>query len=251
MPLPFTLHSATPLDIPKLAQISQEAFTTDTHTRLKELIKGTNHAAEMTSVLSSWLPKANCRVMKAVTSEGETVGWACWAFVGFEHGGGGENVPNEAEQTKQQEEVKEVEVKKVEVKKEETKSLEREKELIKELGAITSGAMQEWSAKLTPPGSKCMILAAILVLPGFQGKGVGSALIRWGTSIADAEGVYCWVSSSDGGWTAFQKMGFGEVGRLELELDNFSGAVRNEEREDGRWGNYVWRYMRRDVVAQS
>jgi hypothetical protein len=31
--------------------------------------------------------------MKAVTPEGETIGWGCWAFVGFEDGGGGrENV---------------------------------------------------------------------------------------------------------------------------------------------------------------
>lgn len=52
------------------------------------------------------------------------------------------------------------------------------------------------------------------------------------------------------GWTAFKKMRFGEVGRLEVELEDFSGTARNEEREDGKWGKYVFRYMRRDEVPQ-
>jgi GNAT superfamily N-acetyltransferase len=197
--LTFTLTPAKPLDIPILSQISQEAFSTDTHTRLKELIKGTNHAVEMTSVLSSWLsrPKGKCTVMKAVTSKGETIGWACWGFSGFEYGG--LNVPQDKEQ--QPKEVKEVS--KEEEEGEEQVKKSKEMLRIGELGAITSGAMREWSAKLTPPGSKCMILVAIPVLPAYQGKGVGSALIRWGTSIADEEGVYCWVSSSDGGKADF------------------------------------------------
>jgi len=35
---------------------------------------------------------------------------------------------------------------------------------------------------------------------------------------------------SDKWWVAFQKMGFGEVGRLEVELDESAGEVSNEER---------------------
>jgi hypothetical protein len=195
--LTFTLTPSTPLDIPALAQISQKAFSTDTHTRLKGLIKGTNHTADMTSVLSSWLSrsKGKCTVMKAVTFEGETIGWACWVFSGFEYGG--LNVLQDEEQ--QPKEVKEVAKEVDEEEEEEQTEKSKERLKIEELGAITSGAMKEWSAKLTPPGSKCMILVAISVLPAYQGKGVGSALIRWGTIIADEEGMYCWVSSSDGG----------------------------------------------------
>jgi acylphosphatase len=80
---------------------------------------------------------------------------------------------------------------------------------------------------------------------------VGSALIGWGTRIADKEGVSCWVHSLDNGRVAIQKMGFEEAGRLEVGLDDFSGAVRNEEREDGKWGKYVFRYMRRDAAPKS
>lgn len=146
---------------------------------------------------------------------------------------------------------KEEEVKEVKKKANVMQDLDEEKRKIEELGAITGGSLREWEAKLTPEGSKCAILCAIPVLPAYQGKGVGSALIRWGTRIADAEGVYCWVSSSDGGWTAFQKSGFAEVGRLEVELDNFAGSAKNEEGDDGKWGNYVFRYMRRDIVLQK
>ena len=103
--------------------------------------------------------------------------------------------------------------------------------------------MREWEAKFTPPGSKRIVLAAIPVLPAYQGKGIG--LIRWGTSIADAEGV------SDKGWTAFQKGGVGEVGRLDVELDDFAGEVRNEEGGDGRWRKFVFRFMRREAVTQG
>jgi predicted N-acetyltransferase YhbS len=247
----ITLTPATTRDIPVLAQISQEAFSTDTHTRLKELVNGTKHASDMTGGLESWLsrPKEKCKVMKAVTPKGEIVGWTCWSFSGFEYDGT-DHAPTEFQVEKPVQKEKESEVKNVE----ETKAvqnLEDEKKKISELRAITSGSLREWGAKLTPEGSKCVILVAIPILPAYQGKGIGSALIKWGTSIADVEGAHCWVSSSDGGWTAFKKSGFGEVGRLEVDLDDFAGAVRNEFREDGKWGNYVFRYMRRDVVPQS
>lgn len=206
----FTLTPATPSDIPTLAQISQLAFATDTHTRLKALIKGSDHALEMSSVVSSWLsrPKRKCTVMKAVTPEGETVGWAFWAFAGFEYGSGVGNVEQDAqdEGPQQKEEVRKVEEQE---KKEGKGSPEKEKTKIEELGAITGGSMREWKAKLMPPGSKCMILVAIPVLPAYQGMGVGSALIRWGTRIADEEGVYCWCILRTRGGLHFRRWGLG------------------------------------------
>jgi predicted N-acetyltransferase YhbS len=95
-----------------------------------------------------------------------------------------------------------------------------------------------------------MILVTISVLSAYQGKGIGSGLIRWGTSIADKEGVYSWVHTSDNGRLAFQKMGFREVRKLEVELDDFAGTMWNEEREDERWGRYIFRYMRHDDTLE-
>jgi hypothetical protein len=34
---------------------------------------------------------------------------------------------------------------------------------------------------------------------------------------------------------------------LEVDLDEFKGSVGNEEREDGMWGRYMFRYMRREA----
>jgi GNAT superfamily N-acetyltransferase len=111
----------------------------------------------------------------------------------------------------------------------------------KELGEITNASMQEWQTRLMPPGSCCMVLVAISVLREYQGQGIGSALIKWRTEITDSEGVYCWVSSSDKGWRAFQKMGFREVGRLSVDLDGFADeGLRNELREDGKWGTTIF-----------
>lgn len=164
--------------------------------------------------------------MKVVTSEGLTVGWACWAFSGFEYDG--ENVSAKVGQPVKAEDSAQ-EVGRGEAGKE--KMMSR----IEELEAITGASMGDWQERLwqerlTPPGSKYVILVAIPVLPAYQRQGVGSALIRWGTNIADEEGVYCWVFSSNQGWVAFQKLGFGEVGRLEVELDEFAEELRNQQR---------------------
>jgi Acetyltransferase (GNAT) family len=119
---------------------------------------------------------------------------------------------------------------------------------IKEVENITNASIQEWITKLSPSGVKHMVLIAITVNPSFQGQGVGKGLIGWGTGIADREGVYAWVHASEAGGKAFEKRGFREVGRLEVDLDGFAGeGVRNEERGDGRWGVYVFRYMKREA----
>lgn len=66
--------------------------------------------------------------------------------------------------------------------------------------------------------------------------------------------MYCWVSSSDGGFRAFEKNGFKEVGLLALDLDEFVGeGVRGGSLDavDEKWGEYVWRYMRREAFVES
>jgi len=114
--------------------------------------------------------------MKAVTAEGKIVGWACWFFSGFEHSGD-ETAPIEIQVGKPVQQRKE-EMKEVKEKVGVRQDLEEEKKKIAELGAITGGSLREWEAKLTPEGSRCVVLVAIPVLPPYQGKGVGSALIR-------------------------------------------------------------------------
>ena len=64
------------------------------------------------------------------------------------------------------------------------------------------------------------------------------------TEKADDAKVPCWVQSSHGAWKTFQKRGFVERGRLQLDLDEWCVGPDGVT-QDGEWGEYVWRYMER------
>jgi GNAT superfamily N-acetyltransferase len=106
--------------------------------------------------------------------------------------------------------------------------------------------MSHYVAHLVPEGTACRYIVMMSVAPAYQGLGVGSALLKWGTEKADADGVFCWVSSSMGGYLVFEKAGFVEVGRQALVLDHYAQGVKTAE--GGEWGVYVWRWMRRDPI---
>jgi hypothetical protein len=104
---------------------------------------------------------------------------------------------------------------------------------IQRLESITNQDMVRWQKILMPDGTKCMIIVAIAVSPTYQSHGVGSALIRWGTAKADVDGVFCWVHASEAGHKVFAKEGFTEVGRLEVDLDEFAPGPREDEDGNG------------------
>ncbi|KAF2846506.1 acyl-CoA N-acyltransferase [Plenodomus tracheiphilus IPT5] len=54
-------------------------------------------------------------------------------------------------------------------------------------------------------------LASCCVDPGFQGRGCGRLLVRWGLDLAEQEGVRASVMSSDGSDEFYLKCGFEEV----------------------------------------
>lgn len=116
-------------------------------------------------------------------------------------------------------------------------ALDRTPEKIQHLKTIEDEENDYWVEIFK---NKCMYIVATSVAPAHQGQGVGSALIRWGTAQADQDRVDCWVHSSDSGWKAFEKNGFKEKRRLDLELDEYA----NEPREGG-WGKYTFRYGQR------
>jgi len=82
------------------------------------------------------------------------------------------------------------------------------------------------------------------------GKDVGSALMRALKELTDKERAWCWVHSSVNGAPAFEKNGFEEVGRIELDLDEFAQGDSDREKlarkdGDGKWEKYAWKYMTR------
>jgi GNAT superfamily N-acetyltransferase len=256
-PPKFSLHPATPHDIPTLAAISSLAFKADTHTRLKELVKGSDHAEEMKPVLKMWMntPPGRCSLIKAV-SEGKVVGWVCWGFRGVDGPVlAAESLKAKPEVRSQESGEVESELKEeVEVvggKRQEENSEDTKKNAnIQVLEDLTNSSMASYQATLMPTGTKCLFIIAIAVLPSHQGRGIGRSLIKWGTQLADENGVFCWIHSSDAGRRVFEKEEFGEVGRLEVNLDEYAGGVTNEAGRDGRWGPYVFRYMKRPALGE-
>ncbi|GKT63850.1 GNAT family acetyltransferase [Colletotrichum tofieldiae] len=233
-----TLRAATHDDVPILASIADAAFQTDTHTQLKAAFHGADNFAEgMKQALGAWVDHPKVDVVVAEDSErGRLVGWAGWVRRGF---AGDTDLPLDGPSEEPTAE---------------THLAGKEKRTIKDLEDLTNASMGYWVQRFMPEGSRCRFLCSYVVHPEFQSRGVGSRLMKWGTDKADAEpGVYCWVQSSMGGKTAFERQGFREIGRLEAALDDFAeGKMPGEENEHitgskDTWGTYAWVYMRRDA----
>ncbi|KAF9173743.1 hypothetical protein BGX21_010228 [Mortierella sp. AD011] len=252
---PFKLVPATPTDIDAIAQIAGDAFQTDSHTLMKAIWKGENNHQDGTreslpDLLSN--PKMDVIVArKGSDGTGEVIGSIIWVKIGYENqtpktdnDSAEKPVPSTATTTT-------------------TAafppppppvpaSSPTSPLTISELEQTTNNAMTHYMKHLMPPGTKCRIIYGVNVAPAYQGQGVGSALLKWGTDKADQDGVFCWVSSSMGAWPTYAKAGFVEVGRLELTLDDYAQGVKwnvkNDEGEETEqdWGVYIWRWMKRD-----
>lgn len=70
--------------------------------------------------------------------------------------------------------------------------------------------------------------------PSHQGRGAGAQLVKWGTDLADKEGLQCYLESSPAGYPLFQKCDFEDVTEMEIEL--------NKYKNDG-YGQYKYRHI--------
>ena len=250
----FSIQPVTESDIPNLAKIAGNAFQTDRHTQMKGLGKKPyNHEEGMRGALAHWLTRTRkCAVVKAVDDNtGENLGWVCWAFYGYEQKGTFSVVKNTDVDDGSANQSESVGRRAEPSLHTETEDKSSGQDSIARLEAMTDADMEQWQEKLMPEGSKCMIICSIVVDPTYHSRGVGSALIQWGTARADDDGVYCWVHASEAGHKAFAKQGFKEVGRLEVNLDDFAPAPCAEEGRDGQWGRYIFRYMKRVPQSQE
>jgi ribosomal protein S18 acetylase RimI-like enzyme len=93
---------------------------------------------------------------------------------------------------------------------------------IDDLEALCSADMQSWMKKLMPEGGTGMFIASICVDPNFQGTRLGRALLQTATQLADPAQLTVWVHSSEAGARLFATNGFVEVGRLKLDLRDYS-----------------------------
>ncbi|TFK62825.1 hypothetical protein BDN72DRAFT_726779, partial [Pluteus cervinus] len=103
----------------------------------------------------------------------------------------------------------------------------------------------DFMTEIMPEGTKCWFVGGLNVSPKFHRMGVARALLSWGTSRAERDGVFAWVHSSDSAWQAYSACGFEIVRVLRTDLDAYAegDAVDKGPGEGGKWGVYTVRYM--------
>lgn len=246
----FSIFPCDAKDVPMLARIAGRAFETDRHTQMKALGKTPyDHEGGMQEALTSWVEPSDRRLLVNAKDDttGEILGWVCWGLRGYDTSSSAaapapveeaQKTSEEGSQQPQKEGSHGVE--------EPSQEPVHDDDPIARLEALTDTDMQRWMGKLMPSGTKCMFIISIAVVPSAQSRGVGSALIKYGTERADADGVFCWVHSSEAGSGAFEKQDFREVGRLTVDLDEYAPCSPLEsDSRGGKWGEYVFRYMKR------
>lgn len=68
-----------------------------------------------------------------------------------------------------------------------------------------------------------IFMRLLVVLPPYQGKGIGTRLLRWGLEQADQLGVNVWIDASPAGLGLYKKLGWEEVSTLEIRLNEWGG----------------------------
>jgi len=254
---------ATLADVPALAAISAAAFETDSQTEMKSHGKAPFLMGEYAlKSLPNELKHPRIRIVKAVDEKTrEIMGFCIWGFRGIVppvfpvEEGGAEGVKEAAKDGKGSEEAKpgsgeggvaggKGKTAKVEEKEEPPKP----DDLISRLEELTDRDLREWMDAIMPKDNldvKCIYVVGLSVSPDFQRRGVGSALLKWGTDLIDGhKGAFSWVHSSAGAWPAYERAGFRTIRTLDVDLDEYAPVPAPEERyPGGKWGRYMFRYM--------
>lgn len=243
----FTIRHVQPEDVPALAQLSADAFETDRQTEMKGLGREPYDmkAESLRSLPHLLRSPQKCVVLKAVdTVSGEIMGYCSWGFRGLQPDempvleGAGEALacvspPAESDKEPGQDSSQEPQL-----------EHESDSDPIRRLEALTSADMDAWMAEVMPEGTRCFYVICLSVAPKYQGRGVGSALLGWGTRACDERGVFAWVHSSEPAWRVYEKSGFQTMRSLDVDLDEYAPMPPPHEGADAKWGHYVFRYMK-------
>ncbi|KAG6015232.1 hypothetical protein E4U54_003951 [Claviceps lovelessii] len=248
----YTISAVQFEDIAEIGQISADAFVGDRQTQMKNL---GSKPYDMKEVTMHSLPGLlrNPRVFSIKITDdatGHIMGYCHWGFRGLEP----EELPElhgkpqplaltpEADTTKN--------AATAEQKKQKTydgpngPETRTENDPIGRLQTLTGADLEKWMEEVMPEGARCLYIIGLSVSPKHQGRGVGSALLRWGTRICEDKNVFAWVHSSEPAWQMYERAGFQVVRVLDVDLDEYAPTPPpREEGPDAKWGHYVFRYM--------
>ena len=214
---------ATSVDVLELAKVHNSAFISDTFSQFMQQNKPSNaHQGLMEKSLNIWFQAPDSKVLKAVDSEGNIVGWTCWLVKELPLPAAQEQPPQEKQQQSNEQ------------KQSAPPQLKPEQALGRQMGTDA----QQWEKKHME-GKKYLVLQALATDPAHQGQGIGSKLVQLGTNIADSEGLACWTHASPDSYRIYGRAGFEEMGSSEYDLDEFA------QDPEKSWGTYTFRYMLR------
>ncbi|KAL7790311.1 acyl-CoA N-acyltransferase [Trichoderma ceciliae] len=247
----FTITALQLQDVPEAAQLSSDAFLEDRQTQMKALGRNPFSMKEYhTESLPQMLKSPRCAILKAVDDEtGEFAGFCNWGLIGFSPDEmpvlpGRIQPPEKPATASAQQLEKEKSSPSSQSAPEPDSSTDAEDDPIERLQALTGADLDAWQKEVMPEGTKCLIVIGLSVSPKFQRRGIGSALLRWGTSICDQKGVFAWVHSSEPAWRIYEKSGFQVIRCLDVDLDEYAPCPPPNEGPDAKWGHYVFRYMK-------
>lgn len=245
----FSLKPVTLNDIPALAEMEGLGFETDRHTLLKAAhpTRPYDHAAGVPDMIKHRLslPEGKVELTKAVDGEtGQLLGYVCWAFrlqTQPRPSSLGQPESKQQESAKQPPGI---------ISQDYVKTRSPDLDSIAQLEELTSSHFADFMNRVMPDGVRCMYVVGLSVHPQHRLRGVGTALMKRGTDLADAEGVFCWVHSSEAAAPMYRKCGFEVDDTLEIDLDHWAEPMDiKPPAGDEKWGTYTFRYMIRQPKA--
>ncbi|KAI0424839.1 acyl-CoA N-acyltransferase [Xylaria sp. FL1042] len=242
---PVSIQPLDFADIPTCAKITAAAFAVDPHTIVKQLGRQPFDMFTISSSsLEDYLKRPNLVCVKAVDEQGTIVGHASWTIKDAEQRPTPSESPGDDEKSAEKDDHA-AEPDKTQG------SDETGGDPIERLHALEDADMQYWLQNLVPRDKPRMIVLGLIVSLSCQRKGIGSALLRHGNAIADDRGLPIWVHSSHQAYNLYKKGGFETRRELRIDLDEYAprpprdGEPTMVGHLDGKWGEYVIRYMER------
>ncbi|KAI9810761.1 MAG: hypothetical protein M1827_006099 [Pycnora praestabilis] len=197
--MPISICDASEEDIPMVAQVYWDAFSSNTIYQALFPQGGTPAlVADTTRKYTESLRDSTTHILKAVDTETDQIAaFAVWYV--YEEGRPGSD--------SNQGEVQEVE---------------------KENAPDNSGeGVREWRIKRARVAKKTMgekahcLLDMLATLPLHQGRGAGAQLVKWGIDVADAAQLPCYLESSAAGSRLYKRFGFEIVDVVSIELGKY------------------------------